>query len=466
MKNIKENNLTLTITQQLCPKDKYNIKCPYKMTPEYITIHNTYNDASAISEISYMISNNNQISYHYAVDDIAIIQGLPLDRNAWHAGDGGNGTGNRKSIAIEICYSKSGGNRFIQAEKNAACLTAALLKERNWNINKVKKHQDWSGKYCPHRTLDMGWQRFLNMVQSELTKTNPETNETTIFQKEPTKTEMYRVRKSWSDTSSQIGAYTNLDNAKAACKTGYSVFDSQGNIVYTTTSVTHRYSVGQHVSFGTSYPSPTLPCGITYATSGSGHGKITAIVDGQAKYQIDYIKYCNDGDIIGIYTPQTFTTSESVSESATSDFRTKTLAVNAFYKVFAGNKWYSEVKNLEDYAGDNKNPIRAIAIKTDNGSIKYRVHIKNGGWYPYVTGYNLSDTINGYAGDCQNDIDAIEIYFITPEGYKYKKAKYRLAPIGKDYYSWQYDNETTNGQDGYAGSFGTSFGRFQLNIEE
>ena len=29
-----------------------------------------------------------------------------------------------------------------------------MLKERGWGIHSVKKHQDWSGKYCPHRTLD------------------------------------------------------------------------------------------------------------------------------------------------------------------------------------------------------------------------------------------------------------------------------------------------------------------------
>ncbi|MFR5581258.1 MAG: hypothetical protein ACLTJ1_12655, partial [Thomasclavelia ramosa] len=37
-----------------------------------------------------------------------------------------------------------------------------------WGIDKVKKHQDFANKYCPHRTLDMGWQRFLNMVQANL----------------------------------------------------------------------------------------------------------------------------------------------------------------------------------------------------------------------------------------------------------------------------------------------------------
>ncbi len=44
--------------------------------------------------------------------------------------------------------------------------------------------------------------------------------------------EMYRVRKTWADATSQIGAYRNLENAKKACKEGYSVFNSKGEAVY------------------------------------------------------------------------------------------------------------------------------------------------------------------------------------------------------------------------------------------
>ena len=67
-------------------------------------------------------------------------------------------------------------------------------------------------------------------------------------------------------------------------------------------SVSHKYCVGQTVEYGTSYPAPTLPCGIQYATGGSGHGKITAIVSGQAKYKLNNGLYVNDGDIRGLYT--------------------------------------------------------------------------------------------------------------------------------------------------------------------
>ncbi len=157
----------MEIKQNLVKENKYNIKCPYDMEAEFLVVHNTANDASAENEISYMINNGKEVSFHWAIDDKEAIQGIPENRNAWHAGDG-NGNGNRKGIAIEICYSKSGGERFEKAEKNAVEFIAAKLKERGWGIDKVKKHQDFSNKYCPHRTLDQGWERFLNMIRTEL----------------------------------------------------------------------------------------------------------------------------------------------------------------------------------------------------------------------------------------------------------------------------------------------------------
>lgn len=160
----------MKVIQNLVSPNKYSIKCPYAMNPEFIVVHNTANDASARNEITYMISNHNQTSFHYAIDDKEIVQGIPDTRNAWHAGDGKNGHGNRKGLSIEICYSKSGGKKFEEAEKLAAKFIAFKLKEKGWDISRVKKHQDFSGKYCPHRTLDMGWQRFLNMVKTELNK--------------------------------------------------------------------------------------------------------------------------------------------------------------------------------------------------------------------------------------------------------------------------------------------------------
>lgn len=158
--------MSYTIVSMPISSSKYGRKCPYSMKPQYITVHNTANDASARNEVSYMRNNSSSTSYHVAVDDKEVVIAAPFNRNCFHAGDGRYGTGNRKTIGIEICYSKSGGARFDVAEYNAARYVASLLKAYGWGINRVKRHYDWSRKYCPHRTMDRGWGRFLNMVRS------------------------------------------------------------------------------------------------------------------------------------------------------------------------------------------------------------------------------------------------------------------------------------------------------------
>lgn len=154
------------------PKDKYQRKCPYTMTnPIYVTIHNTWNTATASQEIAYMQSNDKAISFHWAVDEKEAVQGIPMDRNAWHAGDGTYGKGNRRTIAIEIARSRSPESLSNGAEDNGAILTAMLLKQFDLTVDDVVKHQDWSGKYCPHRILDeKGWATFLNKVEDEYQK--------------------------------------------------------------------------------------------------------------------------------------------------------------------------------------------------------------------------------------------------------------------------------------------------------
>ncbi len=55
----------------------------------------------------------------------------------------------------------------------------------------------------------------------------------------------YRVRKSWEDAASQLGAYQVLENAIRACPAGYSVFDWNGDSVY---ALDAEYSLGQFVT--------------------------------------------------------------------------------------------------------------------------------------------------------------------------------------------------------------------------
>ncbi|AXF39889.1 N-acetylmuramoyl-L-alanine amidase [Bacillus phage vB_BthS_BMBphi] len=135
---------------------RWEALAPYSMNPTEITFHNTYNDASALNEVKNVYNNSTGTSFHTAVDDKEVQQVIPFNRNAWHAGDGASGRGNRHSIGVEICYSKSGGDRYRLAEKNAIDHISDLMIKFNIPIEKVKTHQERSGKYCPHRMLDEG----------------------------------------------------------------------------------------------------------------------------------------------------------------------------------------------------------------------------------------------------------------------------------------------------------------------
>lgn len=135
--------------------------------------------------------------------------------------------------------------------------------------------------------------------------------------------------------------------------------------------------------------------------------------------------------------------------------------VNFTYAVrVEGGTIYPFVRNLQDFAGVQGKKITDIAIKCDVGSVSYRVHVLGGRWLPYVSGCDWNDGNNGYAG-IGRVIDAVQVIYHPPIG-SWQKAQYRISPVKRGYYSWQYNDETTGGQDGYAGAFGVPMDRFQL----
>ncbi len=146
------------------------------MTPIGICMHNTANSAPATNEINYMNSNNYQVSYHLAVDENQAIQGLPFDRNGWHAGDG-NGQGNRKHIGIEIARSTSNdANVFAKAERRAAAVVAKLCQTYGWSTSNVLAHRDFASKNCPHRTNMGAFRKLVNeALAGKLTVEGPGT---------------------------------------------------------------------------------------------------------------------------------------------------------------------------------------------------------------------------------------------------------------------------------------------------
>lgn len=186
------------ITKDFIPVG-HNNRPGYAMDPAYITVHNTANTAkgaSAAMHARYEKNPETPTSWHFTVDDKEIYQHLPLNESGWHAGDG-NGTGNRKSIGIEICENSDGD--FEKAVANAQWLIKKLMKEQGISLANVVPHKHWSGKQCPRKLLDR-WDSFKAGI-SGASSSSPETK--------PGAT--YTVKK--GDTLSEIAQGTGVSMA-------------------------------------------------------------------------------------------------------------------------------------------------------------------------------------------------------------------------------------------------------------
>ena len=86
-------------------------------------------------------------------------------------------------------------------------------------------------------------------------------------------TKYYRVRKSWTDAASQLGAFTSLENAKSACKAGYTVYDDNGKAVYTAAGQQASASVPFSVQVDILDLNIRTGAGTNYAKTGETTGK-------------------------------------------------------------------------------------------------------------------------------------------------------------------------------------------------
>jgi N-acetylmuramoyl-L-alanine amidase len=156
--------------QDLIPKGRDN-RPGRAMKPQHITVHDTGNankGAGAKNHAAYLKGSHAEmapVSWHYTVDDKHIVQHLPWNETAYHAGDGGYGKGNSTSIGIEICENPDG-NR-AKAEDNAIALIVDLLKEIGLTPDKVVPHKFWTNKQCPRVILGRqnGWAEFMAKIR-------------------------------------------------------------------------------------------------------------------------------------------------------------------------------------------------------------------------------------------------------------------------------------------------------------
>ncbi len=198
--------------------------------PKYIVVHDTGNPnkgADAEAHYKYFNGGNRNASAHYFVDDHSIIQTVEDSDASWHCGDGKGkyGITNYNSIGIEICINSDGD--YDKAVQSTIELVELLMKRHNISLDKVVRHYDASRKNCPGTMSSNNWAKWYWF------KKQLKDNANEVPQPAP-KEGLYRVRASWEDAGSQVGAYRVLENAKTECDKhpGYGVFDESGNKVY------------------------------------------------------------------------------------------------------------------------------------------------------------------------------------------------------------------------------------------
>ena len=185
---------------------------------------------------------------------VTTVQTMPWDYRPWGCGSGSKGSCNSGWIQFEICEDNLASKAYFDEVYKEACEITAYLcqmygldpkgtvSHAGTTVPVILCHADshalglgsnhgdvlhWFRKY--NKTMDDVRNDVAALMGSTSQITPPEEEEPAVV------TQLYRVRKTWADAKSQIGAYTKLSNAKAACdKAGaeYSVFDASGFVVY------------------------------------------------------------------------------------------------------------------------------------------------------------------------------------------------------------------------------------------
>lgn len=131
----------------------------------YITIHETANSgkgADAAAHAKYVKSLKERTSWHYTVDDGSIYQHLPDEEKSYHTS---SSIANESSIAVELCVNSDGD--FQKTVDNAVWLVHELMKKHGIPAENIRSHRDWTGKNCPEKLLESGWDEFVSRCAAQ-----------------------------------------------------------------------------------------------------------------------------------------------------------------------------------------------------------------------------------------------------------------------------------------------------------
>lgn len=232
-----------TVTSKNSSLVTYTNISPNKTSPrnhkiDTITIHCMVAQWTAKKACDYFAKSSVSASCNYAVGTDGSI-GLCVEESdrSWCSS---NATNDHRAVTIEVASDTVAPYAVTDKAFAALIELCADICKRNgikklvWSTDKNERvnhlngcnmtvHRDFKNKSCPGDYL---YERH-GLITDEVNKRLGVSSSTIVTPKS-----LYRVRKTWADAASQKGAYSSLDNAKKNCPSGYSVFDEDGNIVY------------------------------------------------------------------------------------------------------------------------------------------------------------------------------------------------------------------------------------------
>lgn len=208
-----------------------NCNKPRNHKIDTITIHHMAGNLTVQQCGEVFYPSSRQASSNYSVDSNGNV-GMYVEEcnRSWCSSSAEN---DNRAITIEVANDQIGGNWHVSYKALAKVIELCVdickrnsIKKLNFTGNKtgnLTMHKWFAATSCPGPYLESKFCYIANEVNKRLANSSAQASTTK---------KLYRVRKSWSDAKSQLGAYTNLTNAKKACKAGYSVFDASGKKVY------------------------------------------------------------------------------------------------------------------------------------------------------------------------------------------------------------------------------------------
>ena len=138
--------------------------------------------------------------------------------------------------------------------------------------------------------------------------------------------------------------------------------------------------------------------------------------------------------------------------------------INVIYQTHdkVVHKYWGEITNYNNvnsngYAGYIGHAMDGLKVRLSNGAkVYYQAHIKGGTWLPVVSKWD--NTASGYAGIYNKDIDGISM---RAEGCT---LKYRVHLLNGGWLDWVYKMDINDSVHGMAGIYGRTIDAIQIQV--